>query len=360
MRILIAGGGTGGHVFPALAIARRAMELDATNEILFVGTRHGIEARVVEPAGFDIDYVDFSGFAGKRIWQKARVLVKLMSSTREALDILAEFSADVVIGVGGYASLPMLVAAGLKRIPVVLHEQNAWPGLANRLAARWAKRVCISMADVAQHFHGRAVVLTGNPVRQELFSCRAWRGEHPCLLIFGGSQGARAINEAVLDALPRLKQALPELRIVHQTGEAALADMVAGYNDRGFDRVTLLPFIDDMPAAYRDSQLVLCRSGATTVAELAACGRPAVLVPFPQAAADHQTCNAKVLADREAAVLLPQSELTGQRLAEELISLFQDPQRLTEMGRQARMLAAKGAADLILNECRRVARKRTK
>ena len=360
MRILIAGGGTGGHVFPALAIARRAMELDATNEILFVGTRHGIESRVVEPAGFDIDYVDFSGFAGKSIWQKARVVVKLMSSTREALDILAEFSADVVIGVGGYASLPILVAAGLKRIPVVLHEQNAWPGLANRLAARWAKRVCLSLADVAKHFHGRAVVLTGNPVRQELFSCRPWRGKHPSLLVFGGSQGARAINEAVLDALPLLKQALPELRIVHQTGEAALADMVAGYNDRHFDNVTLLPFIDDMSAAYRDSQLVLCRSGATTVAELAACGRPAVLVPFPQAAADHQTCNARVLADRDAAVMLPQSELTGQRLAEQLISLYRDPQRLTEMGRQARMLAAKGAADLILNECRRVARKRTK
>ncbi len=360
MNILIAGGGTGGHVFPALAIARRAVELDATNEILFVGTRQGIEAWVVEPAGFDIDYVDFSGFAGKSVWQKARVLAKLVSSTREALEILGDFNADVVIGVGGYASLPMLVAAGLKRIPVVLHEQNAWPGLANRLAARWAKRVCLSMADVAKHFHGRPVVLTGNPVRQELFSCRPWRGDHPSLLIFGGSQGARAINQAVLDALPLLKQALPELTIVHQTGEAALPDMVAGYNDRGFDRVTLLPFIDDMAAAYRDSQLVLCRSGATTVAELAACGRPALLVPFPQAAADHQTCNARVLAERDAAVLLPQDQLTPERLADELIHLFDDPQRLADMGRQAKMLAAKGAADLILNECRHVARKRTK
>lgn len=360
MKILIAGGGTGGHVFPALAMARRAMELDASNEILFVGTRQGIEARVVEPAGFDIDYVDFSGFAGKSLWQKGRVLTKLVSSTREALEILVEFKADVVIGVGGYASLPMLVAAGLKRIPVVLHEQNAWPGLANRLASRWAKRVCVSMPDVARHFHGRPVVLTGNPVRQELFSCRAWQGDQPRLLIFGGSQGAKAINETVLDALPLLKQALPELTIVHQTGEAALADMVAGYNDRNFDRVTLLPFIDDMAAAYRDSQLVLCRSGATTVAELAACGRPAVLVPFPQAAADHQTCNAKVLAERAAAVLLPQNELTAQRLADELIALFRDPQRLAEMGRQARLLAAKGAADLILNECRHVARKRKK
>jgi UDP-N-acetylglucosamine--N-acetylmuramyl-(pentapeptide) pyrophosphoryl-undecaprenol N-acetylglucosamine transferase len=265
----------------------------------------------------------------------------------------------VVIGVGGYASLPILVAAALKRVPVVLHEQNAWPGLANRLAARWAKRICVSMPDVADYFPGRPVVLTGNPVRQELFSCRAWRGDHPQLLVFGGSQGARAINEAVLGALPRLFEAIPELTIVHQTGETALVDMVAGYNDRHITSATLVPFIDDMPSAYRDSQLVLCRSGATTIAELAACGRPAILVPFPQAAADHQTRNAEVLAKREAALLLPQAQLTSQRLAEELIRLLRDPETLASMGKQARTLAAKGAADLILNECRAAAQKRT-
>jgi len=359
MKYLIAGGGTGGHVFPALAIAHRAKELDADSDILFVGTRHGIEARVVEPAGFAIDYVEFSGFAGKSLWRKAQVVARLFSSTKEALAILNRYRPDVVIGVGGYASLPILVAAALKRVPVVLHEQNAWPGLANRLAARWAKRICVSMPDVADYFPNRPVVLTGNPVRQELFSCRAWRGDHPQLLVFGGSQGARAINEALLGALPQLFEAIPELTIVHQTGEAALVDMVAGYNDRHITSATLVPFIDDMASAYRDSQLVLCRSGATTIAELAACGRPAILVPFPQAAADHQTRNAEVLAKREAALLLPQEQLTSQRLAEELIRLLRDPETLASMGKQARTLAAKGAADLILNECRAAAQKRT-
>ncbi|MCD6525752.1 MAG: undecaprenyldiphospho-muramoylpentapeptide beta-N-acetylglucosaminyltransferase [Desulfuromonas sp.] len=359
MKYLLAGGGTGGHVFPALAIARRAVEKDPLVQILFVGTAQGIEARVVEPAGFELETIDFCGFAGKSVWKKIQVLVKLIGSSRDALEILRRFKADVVIGVGGYASLPMLIAAALNRTPVVLHEQNAWPGLANRLASRWAKRICVSMADAAKEFPGRPVVMTGNPVRQDLFSCRAWQGSQPQLLVFGGSQGAHALNRAVIDALPRLQQALPELSIVHQSGKAEMADVVAGYNDRKFENVEITPFINDMTSAYHYSQLVLCRSGATTIAELAACGRPAVLVPFPQAAADHQTRNAQVLADQGAAVVVPQAELSGEQLGDLLIELFQQPDKLAEMGRQARQLAAKGAADLILNECWHVARKRT-
>lgn len=358
MKYLLAGGGTGGHVFPALAIARRAIEKDPLAEVLFVGTQQGIEARVVEPAGFRLETIDFCGFAGKSALKKAQVLIKLIGSTRTALTILRRFKADVVVGVGGYASLPMLVAAAINRTPVVLHEQNAWPGLANRLASRWAKRICVSMADVERLFPRCAVVMTGNPVRQDLFDCPPWKGEHPQLLVFGGSQGARALNRAVVEALPRLQQALPELSIVHQTGKAEMADVVTGYNDRKFESVEITPFIDDMAAAYRKSQLVLCRAGATTIAELAACGRAAVLVPLPQAAADHQTRNAEVLAAHEAAVMMPQADLNGESLATQLIELFQQPERLVEMGQYARQLAAKGAADLILNECQRVAQKR--
>lgn len=358
MKYILAGGGTGGHVFPALAIAQRAVEQDPAAEVVFVGTAQGIEARVVEPAGFALECVDFCGFAGKSPLKKLAVMVKLFHSTRQALAILQRFPADVVVGVGGYASLPMLVAAAIRRVPVVLHEQNAWPGLANRLAAHWARRICVSMADGAEHFRGRPVVLTGNPVRQDLFHCRPWRGGSPQLLVFGGSQGASALNRALLEAIPVLRQALPELSIVHQTGVAEMADVVAGYNDRGFDRVEITPFIDDMAQAYTTSQLVLCRAGATTIAELAACGRPAVLVPLPQAAADHQTHNARVLENHGAAVVLPQAELNGQRLAEQLIALFEQPQRLADMAQQARLLSAKGAADLILNECHAVTRKR--
>lgn len=357
MKYLFAGGGTGGHVFPALAIAKRARFSDPEAQILFVGTQRGIESRVVEPQGFAIRYIDFSGFAGQTLYRKVVVLGKLVTSTRQALKILAEFAPDVVVGVGGYASLPMLVAAGLRRIPVVLHEQNAIAGLANRVAALWAGRICVSLPQGAEAFAGKAVVLTGNPVRHELFACRPWTGDVPQLLVFGGSQGATAINDAMLAALPEVVAKVPRLKIVHQSGEHHFADVVEQYARCGFTNVDVLPFIEDMPKAYADSQLVVCRSGATTIAELAACGRPAILIPFPQAAADHQTSNAQAMVAEDAALLIPQKELNA-RLASSLVALLRQPEKLHMMGQQARRLGAKGAADLILNECRILVQKR--
>lgn len=358
MKYLFAGGGTGGHIFPALAIANRAREIDADAQILFVGTEHGIESRVVEPQGFPLEIVAFSGFAGQSPWRKLVVLGKLVIATREALGVLARFKPDVVLGVGGYVSLPTLVAAALRRIPVVLHEQNARPGLANRVAAYWAGRICISMVQGNQGFGNKAVVMTGNPVRQELFDCRPCNASAPQLLVFGGSQGSAAINEAMMAAIPRLVEQFPAIKIIHQTGRNELADVVDGYNQLGFDQVEVVDFIDDMPTAYAQSQLVICRSGATTVAELAACGRAAILIPFPQAAADHQSCNAMALVDGDAAILLPQNELNGERLAQTVTELLRQPELLHEMGQHARRLSAKGAADLILNECRMLVQKR--
>lgn len=358
MRYVFTGGGTGGHIFPALAMAEQARQHDEHAEVLFVGTENGIESRVVEPQGFDLETVDFSGFAGQSICRKVFVLGKLVSSTREALTILNKFKPDVVIGVGGYASLPTLVAAGIKRIPVVLHEQNAVPGLANKLASLWAKRICLSMVQDAKLFTGKPVVVTGNPVRQQMFSCRPWQGESPQLLVFGGSQGASAINKAMVDALPRVLEHFPTLKVIHQTGRHSLADVVTDYNDRGLNQVEVVEFINDMTTAYAQSQLVICRSGATTVAELAACGRPAILIPFPQAAADHQTCNAQALVDAGAASLLPQSDLDGERLAETIIDLLSDQEMLNSMAKQAKSLAAKGAAELIIHECQMVVQKR--
>lgn len=358
MRYLFTGGGTGGHIFPALALAQRARQLDPQAEILFVGTAQGIESRVVEPQGFDLETVDFCGFAGQSIGRKIMVLAKLVSSTREALRIVKQFKPDVVIGVGGYASLPTLIAAGLRRVPVVLHEQNAISGLANRVAARWAGRICISMVEVEKGFGHKSVVMTGNPVREQMFNCRPWRGETPQLLVFGGSQGAKAINQAMVAALAQVIKVFPALKVVHQTGRNVMADVVTDYNDRGLNQVEVVEFIDDMAAAYAQSRLVVCRSGATTVAELAACGRASVLIPFPQAAADHQTRNAQALVDAGAACLIPQSELTGDRLATTIIDLLNDQKRLNEMAKNARSLAAKGAADLILHECQMLVQKR--
>jgi len=357
MKYLFAGGGTGGHIFPALAIAQRAQQSDSNAQILFVGTRRGIESRVVEPQGFAIRYLDFSGFVGQKLHRKLVVLGKLVTSTCQALKILAEFTPDVVVGVGGYASLPILVAAALRRIPVVLHEQNAIAGLANRVAALWAGRICVSLPQGAEAFAGKSVVLTGNPVRQELFACRPWTGETPQLLVFGGSQGAAAINAAVLAVLPQVVEQVPNLKIVHQTGEQHYADVVAQYARCGFTNVEVLPFIEDMPKVYAASQLVVCRSGATTVAELAACGRPAILIPFPQAAADHQTSNAQAMVAEDAALLIPQQQL-AERLGPSIVELLNQPEKLHYMGKQARRLGAKGAADLILNECRIVVQKR--
>lgn len=358
MRYVFTGGGTGGHIFPALAMAQQAKRQNQEAEILFIGTEHGIENRVVEPHGFALETVDFSGFAGQSLWRKMIVLVKLVRSTREALSILNDFKPDVVVGVGGYASLPTLVAAGLKRIPVVLHEQNAISGLANKLASLWAGRICISMSQGAEGFAGKPVVMTGNPVRQQMFNCRPWQGDVSQLLVFGGSQGATAINSAMIAALPRVIEHFPTLKVVHQTGRNALADVVTDYNDRGLNQVEVVEFIDDMSTAYAQSQLVICRSGATTVAELAACGRPAILIPLPQAAADHQTCNAQALVDAGAARLLPQSELAGDQLAETIIDLLSDPETLSAMATNARSLAAKGAAELIIHECQMLVQKR--
>jgi len=358
MRYVFTGGGTGGHIFPALAMAEQATQNDEHAEVLFIGTKSGIESRVVEPQGFDLETVNFSGFAGQSVWRKMFVLAKLVSSTREALRHLNKFKPDVVVGVGGYASLPTLVAAGIKRIPVVLHEQNAVPGLANKLASFWAARICLSMPQGAKGLAGKSVVMTGNPVRQQMFSCRPWQGDTPQLLVFGGSQGASAINKAMVAALPQVLERFPTLKVVHQTGRYSLADVVTDYNDRGLNQVEVVEFIDDMSAAYDQSQLVICRSGATTVAELSACGRPAILIPLPQAAADHQTCNAQALVDAGAAYLLPQSDLDGERLAETIIDLLDDQQTLKLMAKNAKSLAAKGAAELIIHECQILVQKR--
>ncbi len=357
MRYLFTGGGTGGHVFPALAMAQYACESDSEAQVLFVGTRRGIESRVVEPRGFAIDYVEFSGFAGKSPLRKALVLAQLTRAVAQALAIVGKFAPQVVVGVGGYASLPVLVAAALKRIPVVLHEQNASAGLANRLAARWARRVCISWPQAQRDFPAGKVVLTGNPVRRELFTVPPWRGDRPQLLIFGGSQGARAINRALVAALPQLREEFPAMKIVHQCGRDHVAEVAVACNDMGYDNVEVTPFIDDMRSAYAASQLVVCRAGATSVAELAACGRPALLIPLPTAAADHQSSNAMALVAAGAARLLPQRQLSGEELARQIGALLRQPQLLATMGQNARRLSAKGAAELIIHECRLVARK---
>ncbi|PLX81655.1 MAG: undecaprenyldiphospho-muramoylpentapeptide beta-N-acetylglucosaminyltransferase [Desulfuromonas sp.] len=358
MKLLLAGGGTGGHLFPAVALAQRLIETEEDSEVLFVGTKRGIEARVIPELGLPLETIDISGFVGKGWAGKLTFGPRLAISVRQSLAILERFRPDVVVGVGGYASAPVLAAAKMRGYPVLIHEQNAWPGLTNRCFARWADRVCVSFADADRAFHHGRTVVTGNPLRQGMDECPPIPRENPLLLVFGGSLGARAINEAMVETLPLLEPLKGELTILHQSGPKELERVREGYRNAGWDPEGVVPFIEDMAQAYARSHLVVCRAGATTVAELTSCGRPAIMIPYPHAAGDHQTTNANALARRGAALLLPQADLTAELLVRLVSDLFRDRERLLAMAGVARSLGRKGAVDLVLKECRIIARPR--
>lgn len=353
MRLLLAGGGTGGHLFPAVALAQQLLAEDPDARVHFVGTARGLEARVLPQLGLPLTTIDIEGVVGRGWRAKLWLLPKLLGSVRQSLRVLDRFHPDVVVGVGGYASAPALLAALLRRVPTLIHEQNAWPGLTNRLLAPWVDRVCLSITDADRAFHRGRVVATGNPLRSGMEECPPLPENGPSLLVFGGSRGARAINDLLLGALPALEGLRDRLRIRHQTGSEDLERVRQGYRDAGWE-AEVTPFIDDMAAAYRDAQLVLCRAGATTIAELTACGRPALLIPYPFAAGDHQSANARALARRGAALMLPQAELTPELLARLLGDLLVDRERLQSMAGASRSLARRGAAELILKECRAI------
>jgi len=353
MKMLLAGGGTGGHLFPAVAMAQRLLEVEPEAEVLFVGTERGIEARILPELDLPLKTIDIKGFVGRGGAKKAALVPLLIKSVVQSLSILGEFRPEVVVGVGGYAAGPVLLAAKIKGIPFLIHEQNAWPGLTNRLLARWAERVCLSFADSDRAFHFGRTVLTGNPLRAGMENCPPIP-EEGTLLVFGGSRGARAINDAMVAALPYLEDFKGELTILHQTGSDDLERIRQGYQEAGWDPESVVPFIQDMSGAYARAQLVVCRAGATTLAELTACGRPAIMVPYPYAAGDHQTVNAQALARRGAALLLPQSELTAEHLGRLIGDLLHDRALLLSMGGLARSLGRPGAADRILEQCRAI------
>ncbi len=354
MRMLLAGGGTGGHLFPAVALAERLVAEESDAQVLFVGTGQGIEARVVPELGYDLETVDISGFSGKGILKKLGVMAKLAKSIRQGRRILETFSPDIVVGVGGYASAPMVIAASLAGVPVVLHEQNAIPGLTNRLLGRRAGRVCVSFEQTLASF--RNAELTGNPLRGGMEDCPETSDESTTLLVFGGSRGAHAINRAVCAALPHLAGWQGRLEIIHQTGDEDLAFVQDAYRAAGWRQAEVIPFINDMAAVYRKSNLVVCRAGATSIAELTACGRPAILIPFPHAANDHQRANAAALAERGAALMMEQKDVDGEKLAAVVGGLLADRGTLKRMAGAARSLGKRGAAGRILEICRELVR----
>ncbi len=343
MRAILAGGGTGGHVIPALAIANQ-LNKDYGAEVLFIGTARGIENRLVPAAGYPLQLVRVGALKNVSLMTRAKTAFDLPRAIWDAARMLNEFAPDVVIGVGGYASGPAMIAAIAKHIPTLAFEPNAVPGFANRLVARFVSAAAVHFEQTSGYFRNAKV--TGVPVRQAFFEIAGKHGGTPTLLVFGGSQGAHAINRAMLRCLPVLRREAPGIRIIHQTGERDYNDAVAAYREMG-EAAEVYKFIEDMPAAFARVDLVVCRSGASTVAEIAAAGKPAIFVPFPRAADDHQRVNAEALANAGAAVVVEESKLEGVWLAETIAALLQDSRRLQQMSRAAREMAHPNAASEI-------------
>jgi UDP-N-acetylglucosamine--N-acetylmuramyl-(pentapeptide) pyrophosphoryl-undecaprenol N-acetylglucosamine transferase len=339
MRAILAGGGTGGHVIPALAIAQQ-LQKHHNAEILFIGTARGIENRLVPAAGFPLRLVQVGALKNVSLATRLQTFSDLPRSVWEARRIFREFRPDVVIGVGGYASGPGMLAAVLTRIPTLVFEPNFVPGFANRVVARFVSAAAVHFEETGQYF--RCCQVTGVPVREAFFHVPGAPAT-PTVLVFGGSQGAHAINQVVMESAGDLLARIPGLRIIHQTGERDFAEIQAAYAKLG-GAIEAHRFIDDMPGAFARASLLICRSGASTVAEVTAAGKPAVFIPFPRAADDHQKRNAEALERAGGAVMLEETKLTPQSLVETVSSLLADASRLRTMGEAARKLSHPNAA----------------
>jgi UDP-N-acetylglucosamine--N-acetylmuramyl-(pentapeptide) pyrophosphoryl-undecaprenol N-acetylglucosamine transferase len=355
MRAILAGGGTGGHVIPALAIANELKKKYGA-EVLFIGTARGIENRLVPAAGYPLQLVRVGALKNVSLMTRVKTAFDLPRAVWDASRMLNEFAPDVVIGVGGYASGPAMLAAVVKHIPTLAFEPNVVPGFANRMVARFVSGAAVHFEETAKYF--RHAEVTGVPVREAFFDIPVLtdkkRGGPPTVLVFGGSQGAHAINEAMIRCLPELQRQAPGIHIIHQTGERDYNDALAAYLGLG-ESAEVFRFIEDMPAAFARADLVVCRSGASTVAEITAAGKPAIFVPFPRAADDHQRVNAEALAREGAAVVVEESKLEGVWLAETIAALLGDSRRLALMSEAARGLAHPNAARDIAAMVARVA-----
>lgn len=366
--MIIAGGGTGGHLFPGVAIAEELR--GRGHEVSFVGTARGIEARVLPREGFSLDLVDVGGLKGGGLGGLLRGAARLPRALVQSLLLLKRRAPQLVVGVGGYASGPVVMAAWLRGVPTAILEQNSVPGITNRALARVVRAVYASFGESARYFPAAKVELLGNPIRASVRAALQAAGNDaathhnhaavqrrgPVLLVLGGSQGAHAVNLLVRGAVEEWAArrafgpggAMAGARLVHQSGSADAEALAARYAELGAP-VEVRPFIDDMAAAYAASDLIVARAGATTLAEITAIGRPSLLIPFPQAADDHQTGNARALADRGAALLLPQAETTPASLGAAIEALLGDPARRQRMAEAARALGRPGAASAIVD-----------
>jgi UDP-N-acetylglucosamine--N-acetylmuramyl-(pentapeptide) pyrophosphoryl-undecaprenol N-acetylglucosamine transferase len=348
LKVIIAGGGTGGHVYPGIAIAREIRDRCPENAILFVGTARGLESRVVPREGFALATISAYGLKGMRGGALARGMLAVPRGLWDSLQILQRFKPDVVLGVGGYSSGPPVLMAAISGIPAMLQEQNAQPGATNRWLSLFVRCVATSFPE-CERFFGRKAVLTGNPVRADFGQIPPRQEDDPLtLLVFGGSRGARAINAAVAEALSFLPAELPRLRFIHQTGERDCDQLREAYQKAGAC-AEVAPFFDDMPRQFAQAALVISRAGATTLAELAMAGMPAILIPFPRATDNHQQRNAESLERAGAAEMILQPALTGRLLAERIRHYLGHREQLAGMGVRSRQLSRPEAARRIVD-----------
>lgn len=351
MRVLIAAGGTGGHIYPGIAVAKEILRRWPDSEVRFVGTARGLEMKLVPQAGFELSIIDSAGLKNVGASARARGLVVLPKSFFAARSLIRAFRPDVVIGAGGYVSGPVVLTAALLKLPTLVMESNALPGWTNRVLARFVDKAAVSFDAALAYFRGKGVV-TGNPVRHEFFEIPARQRDASqfSIMVFGGSQGAHAINEAMIAALPHLADLRDVLRITHQTGEKDFEKVRTGYLDAGWSgRVDVRRYIDDMVVSFGNADLVISRAGATTTAELIAAGKAAVMIPFPLAADDHQRKNAEALEAEGAATMILQQHLTGATLAGEIEKLVRSPDEVRKMEEASRGLARGDAAAAVVD-----------
>lgn len=356
VRVLIAAGGTGGHLYPAVALAKEFLRRQASANILFVGTTRGIERTVLAHEQLPLKFITAMPFMGLGILKALWALCVIPQGVWQSMKILRAHHTDLVIGVGGYTTPPVLLAAALMRVPRVILEPNAHPGMANKVVGPLVHSIFLAFESAANAFPSSKVRLVGMPIRRDFLEQDGVEEERSLdrrkhtLLIFGGSQGAHAINEAVIQALPSLSDQRNDIHVVHQTGDVDRERVQQAYAQAGF-QAEVVSFLFDMPRRLREATLVIARSGAMTLAELTVCGKPSILIPLPQAIYNHQLRNAEVLEAAGATVILPQARLTGLELSRLVNQLFDDADQLRAMSERSRALGRSDAGEKIVQEC---------
>ena len=352
MRVIISGGGTGGHLFPGLAIVEELRRRNEMTEIIFVGTEHGIEAKVIPKEGYPIKFLRAEGIIGVSFYKRMKAVAKVVLTFLDSHRIIKQVGPDIMVGVGGYASGAIMLVAALMSIPTMILEQNCIPGFTNKLLGRFVNAICVTYQESIPFFPKEKTFLTGNPVRMHILNVSRESGYRFfsleenlfTILIFGGSLGARSINTAIVNSLQYLHDVKDKIQFLHQTGSVDYDDIRNAYRELGF-RGIVTPFIYQMGEAYAVSDIVISRAGATTLAELTALGKPAVLVPYPYATGHHQELNARKLFDMGAAKIILDSELSGESLSHAIRELYENETLRTDMQKQSRVIGRPEASE---------------